>query len=88
MSLINSHVGNLRDVAFLQSVDYQTNVLVSQYAKTGELIKQYMIYGAFPVDVAAIDLDWASGDQIEEYGVTFAYQWWESVFPIPTTDFV
>ena len=47
-----------------------------------------MIYGAFPVDVAAIDLDWASGDQIEEYGVTFAYQWWESVFPIPTTDFV
>ena len=79
MSLINSHVGNLRDVAFLQSVDYQTNVLVSQYAKTGELIKQYNIVGAFPVDVAAIDLDWASGDVIEEFGITFAYQWWESL---------
>lgn len=88
LSAINSHVGNVRNPAARSGVQYQATAYVSQYAKTGELIKQYMIYGAFPVDVAAIDLDWASGDQIEEFGVTFAYQWWESVFPIPTTDFV
>ena len=88
LSQINSHVGNIRNPAARSGVQYQAQAYVTQYAKTGEIIKQYMIYGAFPVDVAAIDLDWASGDQIEEYGVTFAYQWWESVFPIPTTDFV
>lgn len=79
MSLINYHVGNLRDQAFIRAADYQTNILVSQYAKTGEMIKQYNIVGAFPTDVAAIDLDWASGDVIEEFSITFAYQWWESL---------
>ena len=79
MSLINYHVGNIRDPEFIRAADYQTNILVSQYAKTKEMIKQYNIVGAFPVDVAAIDLDWASGDVIEEFSITFAYQWWESL---------
>jgi hypothetical protein len=30
----------------------------------------------FPVDIAPIDLDWGSNDTIEEYSVTFAYQYW------------
>ena len=61
------------------SAEYQTNAVVRQYAKTGEIIKTYNFVGIFPTDVAAIDLDWASGDQIEEFGITFAYQWWESL---------
>jgi len=28
--------------------------------------------------VAPIDLDWGSNDAIEEYSITFAYQWWEA----------
>jgi hypothetical protein len=32
----------------------------------------------YPLDLAPIDLDWSSNDTIEEYGVTFAYQWWET----------
>lgn len=86
LSNINSHVGNLRNPAARGGVDYQSQAMVTQYAKTGEIIKQYKIYGAFPTDVGAIELDWASGDSIEEYSVTFAYQWWESLFPVPTTD--
>ena len=27
---------------------------------------------------APIDLDWGSNDSIEEYSVTFAYQYWSS----------
>ena len=88
MSLLNSHVGNLRSDLARGPVAYQSQGTVTQFAKTGEVIKQYRIIGAFPVDVAAIDLDWASGDQIEEYAVTFAYQWWEAILPVPTTDFV
>lgn len=88
MSSINSHVNNLRSPALAISAEYQTNAVVRQYAKTGEIIKTYNFVGIFPTDVAAIDLDWASGDQIEEFGITFAYQWWESLAPIPTTDSV
>ena len=88
MSGLNSHVGNLRNPALATSNLYQADAWVTQFAKTGEMIKQYHIVGCFPTDVAPIDLDWASGDQIEEFGVTLSYQWWESIFPIPTTDTV
>jgi hypothetical protein len=30
----------------------------------------------FPVDVSPIDLDWSTNDQIEEFSVTFSYQYW------------
>jgi hypothetical protein len=30
------------------------------------------------MDISPIEVDWAANDTIEEYAVTFAYQWWES----------
>jgi hypothetical protein len=41
-------------------------------------LKTYKFVGLYPLDLAPIDLDWGSNDSIEEYGVTFAYQWWET----------
>ena len=75
----NSHVGNLRSPAALSAASYQADALITQFGKAGNVIKMYKMVGCFPTDVAAIDLDWALGDQIEEFGVTFAYQWWESL---------
>lgn len=88
MSQINSHVGNLRNGAAQSSLGYTTDGFVYQYGKDGSTLKVYNIIGAFPTDVSPIDLDWASGDQIEEFSVTFAYQYWTSVVPVPTTDIV
>lgn len=86
MSGINSHISNLRAPAFtIAEGGYQQDAYVRQYAKTGELIKAYKIVGAFPTDVSAIDLDWGSTDQIEEFAVTFAYQWWESLATTETS---
>jgi len=44
----------------------------------------------FPIDISPIELDWGANDTIEEYAVTFAYQWWEWAGGTngPTTDFV
>ena len=88
MSQINSHVGNIRSGDAPNSISYTTDGFVYQYNKEGKIIKTYNIVGAFPVDVSPIDLDWASGDQIEEFSVTFAYQYWTSVVPTPVTDLV
>lgn len=80
MSGINSHVSNLRIPQFITGDGgYQQDAYVTQYGKAGEVLKVYRIVGAFPVDVSAIDLDWGSADTIEEFAVTFAYQWWESL---------
>ena len=73
MSGINQHAGNIRT-----NPAYSANAFVTQFAKDGNAIKQYKFVGLFPLDVAPIDLDWGSNDSIEEYSVTFAYQYWES----------
>lgn len=76
---INSHVTNLRAGNGTPS-SYTADLEVSQYGKRSatEEIKKYRFVGAFPTDVSPIDLDWGANDAIEEFTVTFAYQWWET----------
>jgi hypothetical protein len=78
MHNINSHVANLRAGTFVNPQAYQTDGIATQYGKAGNIIKKYDFIGMFPIDVSPIELDWGANDQIEEFAVTFAYQWWES----------
>ena len=75
MQDINSHEENL---AAVLSDGYQFDALVKQYSKVGDIIKTYEFKGMFPTDISPIELDWGSNDTIEEYQVTFAYQYWTS----------
>lgn len=74
---INSHRGNLRNPQFDSPLSYTTQATVLQYGKDGTALKSYNFIGLFPIDVSPIEVDWSSNDNIEEYAVTFAYQWWE-----------
>lgn len=76
MNGINSHEGNLRNPAFSSTLGYTVDGKVTQYAKTGEAIKKYQFVGMFPTDIAPIDLDWGANDTIEEFVVSFQYQYW------------
>ena len=78
MNSVNSHQGNLRSSAATSPTSYTTDASVTQYGKTGNQLKKYNFVGLFPIDIAPIDLDWGSNDTIEEYSVTFAYQYWSS----------
>lgn len=86
MSSLNSHVSNLRNL--VSPLSYQKDGYVVQYGKAGNVIKEYKFVGLFPIDVSPIELDWGANDSIEEFAVTFAYQWWESTNPASrsTTD--
>lgn len=78
MSGINSHVGNLRAPEFEKGDGgYQQDAYVTHLGKIGDVIKKYKFVGLFPIDLSPIELDWGANDTIEEYAVTFAYQWWE-----------
>lgn len=79
MNNLNSHRNNLRDANYVNTSDYQRDAYVKQYGKTGNVLKSYKIIGLFPIDVSPIELDWAANDMIEEYAVTFSYQWWEQI---------
>lgn len=78
LNSINAHAANIRDGGGRSPSGYTVDALVTQYGKTGDTLKTYKFVGLYPTDVGAIDLDWGSNDSIEEYPVTFAYQWWES----------
>jgi hypothetical protein len=78
MNSINSHAGNVRTDAAASPSSYTVDAIVTQYGKTGNVLKEYKFVGLFPLDIAPIDLDWGSNDVIEEYSTTFAFQYWES----------
>ena len=55
---------------------YQSDAKVTQYSKQGLPIKSYSFKGLFPTELGAISLDWGTNDTIEEFDVTFQYQYW------------
>ena len=81
---LNDPVGNIRNPnATIVDGGYGTDATVTQYSKTGDIIKQVNLIGMFPVDVSPLDLDWGSNDTIQEYNVTLAFQYWQDpTFPI------
>lgn len=78
MNNINSHVGNVRNQQALNPSNYSVDAEVIQYGKSGNELKRYKFVGLWPQDVSTIDLAWDSNDVIEEFSVTFGFQYWET----------
>lgn len=79
MNGINSHRFNTRASTLRNPNSYTADAEVLHYGKAGDTIKKYKFIGMFPQDLAPIDLDWGNNDSMEEFTVTLAYQWWESI---------
>jgi hypothetical protein len=74
---INSPQGNRRTTGGSSPLLYKTDATVNQYSKTGNILRTYTFHGIYPADISSIDLDWEATDRIEEFRVTFMYDWWE-----------
>ena len=55
---------------------YKANAQVTQFSKTGDVLRVYNFVGIWPTEVSTIDLDW-SNETVEEFTVTFAFDYWE-----------
>jgi len=58
----------------LQPSEYQRDLEVLQLDRNGNVIKDYLLVDAFPVDVSPVGLDFGANDQISTFTVTFQYQ--------------
>ena len=58
---------------------YTTDAIVTQYGKDGDKIREYKMVDAWPHTIGEITLDWAENGTIQEFAVTWAFSWWESV---------
>jgi hypothetical protein len=73
---IQTFEGNIRDLGSASPLQYKQTARVTQFSKTGTPLREYKFNGIFPTSISTIELDWNATDAIEEFQVTFAYDWW------------
>ena len=74
---INSGQNNLTKLGSSSPALYKSDAQVTQFSKTGVPLRVYNFVGIFPTAIAPIDLSWETSDTIEEFAVTFAYDYFE-----------
>jgi hypothetical protein len=72
---INNNVSN---TGLINPSQYQVDMEVFQLDRNGNPIKAYKFVDAFPTEVGAIELNFDTNNQIEEFTVTFQYNYWTS----------
>jgi len=72
-------INNMTDNEGLTNpVDYQVDAFVDHLDRNGNTVKSYTLRGVFPTIVAPIELSYDEATAIEEFSVTFAYQYFET----------
>lgn len=76
---INHPEQNIRNAGYYNLDDYKWDLQVIHLDKKGDQIAVYKLVGAFPTNVGMIELAWDNTDTLEEYTVTFQYDYWVKV---------
>ena len=72
-------INNMTDNEGLTNpADYQVDAFVDQLDRNGAPIKSYTLRGVFPTTIAPIELTYDEATAIEEFAVTFSYQYFET----------
>jgi hypothetical protein len=58
---------------------YMANATVRQLDRDGNQLRAYRFEGIWPIDVAAIDLDFDTNNTVEDFNVTFAVQYFSAI---------
>jgi hypothetical protein len=75
---INSPLG-FRALDNASPLLYKSDATVTQFSKTGLPLRIYKFKGIFPATIGEITLDWETGEQIEQFDVTFKVDYYEVV---------
>ena len=75
-SLVNPGAGSRRRVAGQDGSQAKGTGLVRAFTHQGDLSAAYRMEGLWPMTIAAMDMDWDTTDTIQEYQVTWNYDWW------------
>ena len=75
---INAAQRNINDAGGSAPSLYKANAQVTQYGKTGDILRVYNFVGLYPTEVSTIELSWGS-EEVETFSVTFVYDYWEVI---------
>ena len=72
-------INNMSDnEGLVNPADYQVDSFLDHLDRNGNIIKSYTLRGAYPTTVAAIDLTYEAKTEVEDFDVTFEYQYFET----------
>lgn len=57
--------------------EYKVDAIVQQLGRKGEVLAEWKLIGFYPKTMDQIDLSMENNDQVEEFGVTFSYDYYE-----------
>ncbi len=72
---INSFEGNLRTFGSSAPSDYKSQGILTRYTATGTPNRVYTLEGIWPTQISPVELSWDATDQLEQFQVTFAFDW-------------
>ena len=76
MDKMNGHVSNK---GFSNNTDWVTDLELIQYSKDGESLMYYEFIDCWPQTLAEIPLSYDTASDIEQFDVTWAYNYYETV---------
>ena len=74
---INSGKSNLTSLGSSSPSLYKSDAQVTQFSKTGVPLRVYNMVGIFPISIGAQALAWDAVDTLEEFEVSFAFDYFE-----------
>ncbi len=75
MDDINGHQSNL---GFARANDVYSDAQVQQLGRDGAVLATYSVRDMFPTSLSEISLGFEENNSIEEFEVTFAYNYWQN----------
>jgi hypothetical protein len=75
MDHINSHSDNVTSDTFADS-DFRSTVWLTQYGKEGSALQYYQFFDAWPMTLTEIALSHDTASDIEQFDVTWAYNYY------------
>ena len=75
MDHINSHVDNVTSDNFADA-DFRSTIELSQYGKEGSVVQTYQFFDAWPMTLAEIALSYDTASDLEQFDVTWAYNYY------------
>lgn len=65
------------NTGIVQPAAYQTDILIKQLGRNGDVIKTIKLVDAMPIQIGAIELDFENNAQVEQFPCTFVYNYFE-----------
>ena len=78
MALLNGHKDNTTDIEFGDRKQYAKDITLKTYRKAGSEVDQtWNFIGCWPSALSSTDLNWDSTNAIQEFTVTWQYDYYE-----------